>query len=71
MLDNTARELSKVKSFLGLTTSEHLIMRAVERSSADTMRQLEKVQGQRFTSTKGTRQEYSLRANRKGRRVAS
>jgi hypothetical protein len=57
MLDNTARELSKVASFLGLTTSERLIMQAVERSSADTMRKLEKAQAQLFTSTKGTRQD--------------
>src|SRR6266404_2586306 len=32
MLDNTAREVSKVSSFLGLTASPHLIMQAVERS---------------------------------------
>jgi hypothetical protein len=57
MLDNTARELSKVDSFLGLTTSPHLIMQAVERSCADTMRQLEKLQAQLFTSTKDTRQD--------------
>jgi hypothetical protein len=57
MLDNTARELSKVDSFLGLTTSPHLIMQAVERSCVDTMRQLEKLQAQLFTSTKDTRQD--------------
>ena len=57
MIDNTARELSKVDSFLGLATSPHSIMQAVERSSADTMRQLEKLQGQLFTSTKDTRQD--------------
>jgi hypothetical protein len=57
MLDNTARELSKIDSFLGLTTSPHLIMQAVERSSVDTMRQLEKLQAQLFTSTKNTRQD--------------
>jgi len=57
LLDNTAHELSKVDSFLGFTTSPPLIMQAVERSSVDTMRQLEKLQAQLFTSTKATRQD--------------
>jgi hypothetical protein len=57
MLNNTAREVSKVSSFLGLTASPHLVMQAVERSSVDAMRQLEKKQAQLFTSTKDTRQD--------------
>jgi hypothetical protein len=44
LLADTARELAKVASFLSLPTSPELIAQAVERSSADRMRQLEKQQ---------------------------
>jgi hypothetical protein len=57
MVADTARELWKVASFLGLAASADQIVQAVERSSADTMRQLEKSQAQLFTSTKDTRQD--------------
>jgi hypothetical protein len=51
------RELSKVASFLGLSATPEMIVQAVERSSADRMRTLEKSQAQLFTSTKNTRQD--------------
>ena len=57
MVEDTARELSKVASFLGLSSTPEMILQAVERSSADRMRALEKSQAQLFTSTKNTRQD--------------
>ena len=57
MVEDTARELSKVASFLGLSSTPEMILQAVERSSADRMRTLEKSQAQLFTSTKNTRQD--------------
>jgi Sulfotransferase domain len=57
MVEDTARELTKVASFLGLSSTPETIAQAVERSSADRMRTLEKSQAQLFTSTKNTRQD--------------
>jgi hypothetical protein len=57
MVEDTARELAKVASFLGLSSTPETILQAVERSSADRMRTLEKSQAQLFTSTKNTRQD--------------
>jgi len=67
MVEDTARELSKVASFLGLSSTPGTILQAVERSSADRMRTLEKSQAQLFTSTKNTRQDIPfVRAARAG-----
>ena len=67
MVEDTARELSKVASFLGLSSTPGMILQAVERSSADRMRTLEKSQAQLFTSTKNTRQDIPfVRAARAG-----
>jgi len=55
MVEDTARELSKIASFLGVVATAETIAQAVERSSADRMRTLEKSQAQLFTSTKNTR----------------
>jgi len=57
MIQDTAQELSKVACFLNLPATPDLLERAVDRSSADRMRQLEKSQAQLFTSTKDTRQD--------------
>ena len=57
MVEDTARELSKIAEFLSLHLTAQQIAQAVERSSAQTMRQLEKSQAQMFTSTKNTRQD--------------
>lgn len=57
MVEDTPRELTKIASFLGLSASPEAIAQAVERSSADRMRSLEKSQAQLFTSTKNTRQD--------------
>ncbi len=57
MVADTARELSKVASFLGLTVTPDLISQCVERSSVDKMRELEKSQSQLFAITKDTRKD--------------
>ena len=67
MVEDTGRELSKVASFLGLCSTPEMILQAVERSSADRMRTLEKSQAQLFTSTKNTRQDIPfVRAAKSG-----
>ena len=57
MVADTAPELAKVAAFLNVSATPDRIAQAVQRSSADTMRQLEKSQAQLFTSTKNTRQD--------------
>ena len=57
MLQDTARELSRMASFLGLHPSSELIQQAVSRSRADKMRKLEKSQARLFNATKDTRQD--------------
>ncbi len=57
MLQDTARELSRMASFLGLHPTSELIQQAVSRSGADKMRKLEKSQARLFNATKDTRQD--------------
>lgn len=57
MLQDTARELSKMAGFLGLQVSVEQIQQAVSRSAADKMRKLEKSQAHLFNATKETRQD--------------
>jgi hypothetical protein len=57
MVADTPCELARVASFLGRPATPDVIQKAVARSSADAMRQLEKSQAQLFTSTKDTRQD--------------
>jgi len=57
MLQDTARELSRMASFLGHHPSSELIEQAVSRSRADEMRKLEKSQAGVFNATKDTRQD--------------
>jgi Sulfotransferase domain len=57
MLQDTARELSRMASFLGLNPTSELIEQAVSRSRADKMRKLEKSQAGVFNATKDTRQD--------------
>lgn len=67
MVADTQRELAKVAAFLKVDATSQQLARAVERSSADTMRQLEKSQAQQFSSTKNTRQDIAfVRAARAG-----
>lgn len=57
MMAAPARELARVAEFLGLAASFEQIAQAVERSSADKMRENEKAQGQRSTMIKGSRSD--------------
>jgi Sulfotransferase domain len=57
MLEDAARELGKVANFLGIEAAPHRIDRAVERSSADKMRELERAQSKDWQLTKETRQD--------------
>ncbi len=57
MLQDTARELARMASFLGLDASSERIEQAVSRSRVDKMRSLEKSQADVFNATKDTRQD--------------
>jgi len=57
MLSNTQQEATKIASFLGLDSNSERIARAVELSSADRMRKLEKEQARQWSATKKTRQD--------------
>lgn len=57
MLANTACELAKVVAFLRLSVSQQQITQAIERSSADRMRKLEKVQADTKIVFKGSRDD--------------
>ena len=57
MLEDAARELKKVASFLEIPPDAERIANAVRRSSADEMRKLEKSQAHLWSSTKSTRQD--------------
>lgn len=60
MVEDTPREMAKVAEFLKVNANPQQIVRAVERSSAETMRKLEKSQAQQFSSTKNTRQDIAF-----------
>ena len=55
MLADPVRELRKVALFLGIEPAQDRLAKAVERSSADEMRKMEKLQAHLWTSTKDTR----------------
>lgn len=57
MLEDAARELRKAADFLGIAANPERIARAVELSSADKMREMEKSQSKDWQLTKETRQD--------------
>jgi hypothetical protein len=57
MLSNAERELTKVAAFLGIASTPERLASAVERSSADRMRNLEATQGDQWVSTKNKRSD--------------
>jgi hypothetical protein len=57
MLEDAARELTKVAAFLEIPPDAARIQNAVTRSSAEEMRKLEKTQAHLWSSTKSTRQD--------------
>jgi hypothetical protein len=60
LVADTARELAKVATFLKLAAGPEQIAQAVERSSADRMRQLEKKQTDKNELVKGSRKDMSF-----------
>src|SRR5215469_9246332 len=60
MIADTPRELAKVASFLGIDAEANRIRCAVEQSSAERMRGLEKEQALKWASTKNTRQDIAF-----------
>jgi Sulfotransferase domain len=50
-------ELARIADFLALKTTPQLLSQAVERSSADRLRALERTQGDQWVSTKGRRED--------------
>jgi len=57
MIADAPRELGKIADFLGIPRDPERISWAVEQSSAECMRELEKKQALKWTSTKNTRQD--------------
>ncbi len=57
MLSDTERELTKVANFLGIEPTDERLATAVERSSAERMRNLEAAQGEQWISTKNKRND--------------
>jgi hypothetical protein len=60
MLASIAHEATRVADFLGLELDRSTIVLAIERSTLESMRKLEKTEGNRWASTKGTRQDMSF-----------
>ena len=57
MQEDAARELAKVARFLGIDPAPERLAAAVERSSADRMRSMEKTQGEQWVATKDKRSD--------------
>ena len=51
------RELARIAEFLGIPASPELLRAAIERSSADRMREMEKTQGENWVTTKDKRSD--------------
>ena len=67
LLADTARELTRVAKFVGFSSDPELIARAVERSSANKMREKEKKEGQQSNLMKDSRQDLPfVRAAKSG-----
>jgi len=60
LLRQTGAELARMAELLKIEPTPDRIALAVERSTADRMRQLEKAEGSQWASTKGTRQDMSF-----------
>ncbi|MGP0019160.1 MAG: sulfotransferase domain-containing protein [Candidatus Sulfotelmatobacter sp.] len=60
LLRQTSVELARMAKLLKIEPTPDRIALAVERSTADRMRQLEKAEGSQWASTKGTRQDMSF-----------
>jgi len=67
LLSDSVGETAKIAEFLGIQADRERLQAAVERSSADRMRKLEKQEADQWTGTKNTRQEIPfVRAAKSG-----
>jgi hypothetical protein len=67
LLSDSIGETGKIAKFLGIQAGPERLQAAVERSSADRMRQLEKQQADQWTGTRNTRKEIPfVRAAKSG-----
>lgn len=57
MLSDTGRQLERIAAFLGVSATAERLSKVVELSSASRMKKLEKLQVQKFSSTRNTRQD--------------
>lgn len=57
IMSDTARELARIASFLNVPADAQRIQQAIERSSADRMRQLEKLEEDKWVATKNRRKD--------------
>ncbi len=57
LLSDTAGELARITSFLGISATPHRLQQVVELSSADRMRELEAMQGDASSLMKGSRKD--------------
>lgn len=57
LVDDPKSELARIARFLDIDSTDERLEKAVERSSADQMQKLEKLQGRLWSSTKDTRQD--------------
>jgi hypothetical protein len=57
MVEQTAAELNRIAVFLGIEATSERLQRAVERSSADKMRTLERAESEVWLVTKGSRND--------------
>ena len=57
MLKDTISELRRIGLFLGIEANPELLKRAIERSSADRMRELEKAEANQWVATKNHRKD--------------
>jgi hypothetical protein len=57
MMRNTASELARIAEFLGIVPSPERLRRAIDRSSADHMRALEKLEEDKWVATKNRRKD--------------
>jgi hypothetical protein len=55
LLQNTSQQLGRIAAFLGLDASPDRMALAIEHSSADRLRKLEKVESDKWVTTKGRR----------------
>jgi hypothetical protein len=67
LIADSAGETAKIAEFLGIQAGQERLQAAVERSSVDRMRKLEKQQGDEWSGTKNTRKEIPfVRAAKSG-----